>query len=186
LTRKADAGDGDGVAEARKRRLRRRAFLRKIPHFQGDFLMKRIFCLLLLFAMPVLAEESAPSVTIYKNPSCGCCGAWAKHLQDAGFSRLESQPVMDMTATRRALGMPEIHASCHTARIGRYLVEGHVPAADIKRLLKERPDAIGLAVPGMPMGSPGMEGGQAEAYDTLLILRDGSARVFQHHAGSKD
>ncbi|MDR0737262.1 MAG: DUF411 domain-containing protein [Zoogloeaceae bacterium] len=144
--------------------------------------MNRVFWLLpLLFVASVLADESLPTVTMYKNPSCGCCGAWAKHLQNAGFSRPQSHAATDMSTARRALGMPEKYASCHTAKVGRYLLEGHVPAADIKRLLREHPDAIGLAVPGMPMGSPGMEGGKAETYDTLLILKDGSARVFQRH-----
>ncbi|MDR3159314.1 MAG: DUF411 domain-containing protein [Zoogloeaceae bacterium] len=145
--------------------------------------MKRVFWLLaLLFVAPVLlADAGLPAVTMYKNPACGCCGAWTEHMRNAGFDRLQSHAVTDMSATRRALGMPEAHASCHTAQIGQYLLEGHVPADDIKRLLREHPDAIGLAVPGMPMGSPGMEGGKAEAYDTLLILKDGSARLFQRH-----
>ncbi|MDR0673616.1 MAG: DUF411 domain-containing protein [Zoogloeaceae bacterium] len=144
--------------------------------------MNRVFLwLALLFVAPVLAEEGLPVVTMYKNPACGCCGLWAEYLEEAGFAPPQSHAVTDMAATRRILGMPEIHASCHTARIGRYLIEGHVPAADIKRLLREHPDAIGLAVPGMPMGSPGMTGGRAETYDTLLILKDGSARVFQRH-----
>jgi hypothetical protein len=144
--------------------------------------VNHIFWLLaLLFVAPVFAEEDLPLVTIYKNPSCGCCGVWAEHLRNAGFVRLQTHAVMDLDATRRALGMPEAYASCHTVKIGPYLLEGHVPAADIQRLLREHPDAIGLAVPGMPMGSPGMEGGKAVAYDTLLIHKDGSARVFQHH-----
>jgi hypothetical protein len=145
-------------------------------------MMNRVLgVLFLLLVAPVCAEEGLPVVTMYRNPSCGCCGAWAERLREAGFVRLQSHAVADMTATRRALGMPEIHASCHTAQIGQYLLEGHVPAADIKRLLRERPDAIGLAVPGMPVGAPGMEGKKADAYDTLLILKDGGTRVFQHH-----
>ncbi|MDR1350801.1 MAG: DUF411 domain-containing protein, partial [Zoogloeaceae bacterium] len=108
-------------------------------------MMKRIFWLLaLLFVAPVLADENLPAVTMYKNPACDCCGAWAEHLQAAGFTRLQSHAAHDLSATRRTLGMPEVYASCHTAKIGQYLFEGHVPAADIKRLLREHPDAIGL------------------------------------------
>jgi hypothetical protein len=145
--------------------------------------MKRIFWLLALslVAPVLLADAGLPEVALYKNPACSCCGGWMEHMRNAGFDRLQSHAVMDISATRRALGMPEAYASCHTAKIGQYLLEGHVPAEDIKRLLREHPDAIGLAVPGMPMGSPGMEGGKTETYDTLLILKDGSARVFQRH-----
>lgn len=121
-----------------------------------------------------------PLLEVYKSPSCGCCGAWEQHMAAAGFN-VRSQPVRDVPSQRQKLGMPEAYGSCHTARVGGYLIEGHVPAADVRRLLAERPDAIGLAVPGMPQGSPGMESPRPQAYDTLLIRKDGQARVYQHH-----
>lgn len=117
---------------------------------------------------------------VYKSPQCGCCKSWAEHLQKNGFTVI-LHDVGDVPAARRKLGMPDKYGSCHTARVGSYLVEGHVPAADIRRLLKERPKAIGLAVPSMPPGSPGMEGERSIPYDTLLIGVDGSAQVFAQH-----
>ena len=124
-----------------------------------------------------------PLMQVWKDPQCGCCGDWVRHLQSQGFLI----QVMDTgnVAARRRLGMPERLGSCHTARIGGYVIEGHVPAADILRLLREQPDALGLAVPGMPIGSPGMDGpeykGRRDPYDVLLVLRGGATRVFQHY-----
>ncbi|MDR2260654.1 MAG: DUF411 domain-containing protein [Azoarcus sp.] len=137
------------------------------------------FPLIAMLAPPLRADEP-PVVDVYKSASCACCGGWEKHLRAAGFT-VRSHAVEDVSAMRAQLGMPQEHASCHTARIGKYLVEGHVPAADIHRLLDERPDAIGLAAPGMPSGSPGMEFGAPQDYDVLLITRNGESRVFQHH-----
>jgi hypothetical protein len=125
-----------------------------------------------------------PAVDVYKSPYCGCCTAWAKHMREAGFSVAE-HPVGDVDARRAQLGMPKAYGSCHTATAGGYLLEGHVPAADVQRLLREHPDAIGLAVPGMPPGSPGMEGPPPQAFDTLLIRHDGSAVPFAHHAPAR-
>lgn len=124
--------------------------------------------------------QTLPLVDIYKNPQCGCCKAWANHLEAAGF-KVVLHDVNDVKAARNKLGMPDKFSSCHTAKIGQYLIEGHVPAADIKRLLKEHPEAKGLAVPGMVQGSPGMEGGKREPFDSLLISADGTATVFNHH-----
>jgi len=124
--------------------------------------------------------QALPVVEIYKSAECGCCKAWAEHLQKNGF-KVILHDVDDIPAARKKLGMPNQYGSCHTARVGRYLVEGHVPATDIKRLLKENPKAIGLAVPSMPPGSPGMESEDPIHYDTLLITGDGNARVFAHH-----
>lgn len=129
------------------------------------------------------AEESGqamPTVEVYKSAQCGCCKAWAEYLQKNGFAVI-LHDVNDVPATRKKLGMPSQYGSCHTARIGQYLVEGHVPASDIKRLLKERPKAIGLAVPSMPPGSPGMESDHPVPYETLLIGKDGKASVFARH-----
>lgn len=124
--------------------------------------------------------QSATQVEVFKSPSCGCCGKWVEHLQQNGF-RVITRDVNDVPATRKSIGMPDRLGSCHTAKIGGYVVEGHVPAADIRRLLKEKPQALGLAVPPMPPGSPGMEGERRVPYDTLLVSTDGKSKVFTHH-----
>jgi Cu/Ag efflux protein CusF len=127
------------------------------------------------------ALAQANTVQVWKDPNCGCCHLWVEHLQASGF-KVEVRDVGN-TAARKRLGMPEKLGSCHTASVGGYVIEGHVPAADIHRLLKERPVALGLSVPGMPIGSPGMDGpeykGRKDAYDVLLVQKDGSAKIFQ-------
>jgi hypothetical protein len=127
---------------------------------------------------------AAPRLSVVKSPTCGCCTAWVQHMRAAGFHAdvLEVEPAA-LEAYKRLWGLPEALWSCHTARVDGYIVEGHVPADDVKRLLRERPEALGLAVPGMPVGSPGMEmGDQREPYDTLLIFPDGRTRLFAHHS----
>ncbi|MBL8470813.1 MAG: DUF411 domain-containing protein [Rhodocyclaceae bacterium] len=119
-------------------------------------------------------------VDIYKSPYCGCCGKWADHLRSAGFE-VRTHEVTDVPAARKNLGMPDRFGSCHTAKVAGYVIEGHVPAADIRRLLTEKPRALGLAVPSMPPGSPGMESPQPVSYDTLLVKPDGNASVFAKH-----
>lgn len=119
-------------------------------------------------------------VDVYKNPSCGCCGKWVEHMQKAGFT-VRTHDVADVSSDRVRLGMPERYASCHVAKVGGYLVEGHVPADDVKRLLKETPRAIGIAVPAMPPGSPGMENVRSIPYETLLVQRDGSNTIYAKH-----
>lgn len=131
-------------------------------------------------SLSVISKQALPVVEVYKSAQCGCCKAWAEHLQKNGFTVI-LHDVDDIPAARKKLGMPDQYGSCHTAKIGQYLVEGHVPAADIKRLLRERPKAIGLAVPAMPPGSPGMESDHPVPYDTLLIGKDGNAKVFAQH-----
>lgn len=122
-----------------------------------------------------------PELIVYKSPTCGCCGQWVEHLQRAGFTA-KVVDTEDMAAVKRRFGVPEDAASCHTAVVAGYFVEGHVPAADIKRLLAERPAGQGIAAPGMPMGSPGMEmGDHRQPYDVLLISRTRTSRVFAHH-----
>ncbi|MFN3567016.1 MAG: DUF411 domain-containing protein, partial [Burkholderiaceae bacterium] len=103
------------------------------------------------------AQRALPEVEVYKSPTCGCCKDWIKHLQAAGF-RVKANDVPDTRSMRARFGMPSKFASCHTALVGGYVIEGHVPAREIKRLLRDKPDALGLAVPGMPVGSPGMDG----------------------------
>jgi hypothetical protein len=127
-------------------------------------------------------EQPLPAVTVHKSPTCGCCEVWVKHIKDAGFP-VTVQDTDDMAAVKERAGVPARAASCHTAEVGGYFVEGHVPAAVLKRLLQERPAAKGIAVPGMPMGSPGMEvpSGQVQPYDVLLVASDGSTSVFSSH-----
>ena len=121
-------------------------------------------------------------LAVYKSPTCGCCEGWVAHMRQAGFT-VAVHVVEDPGTIRRARGLPDALAPCHTGVIGGYAIEGHVPAADVARLLDERPEAVGLAVPGMPMGSPGMEapGGRKQPFDTLLVLRSGQTRVWERH-----
>ncbi|MEY3488283.1 MAG: hypothetical protein RL075_2288 [Pseudomonadota bacterium] len=131
------------------------------------------------------ALAQAYTVEVWKDPNCGCCHLWVEHLQASGFK----VAVRDVgnNAARKRLGMPDKLGSCHTATVGGYVIEGHVPAADIRRLLKDRPLALGLAVPGMPIGSPGMDGpeykGRKDAFDVLLVQKDGGTKSFQRYAG---
>ena len=121
-------------------------------------------------------------VVVHKTESCGCCHLWVEHLKENGF-KVTVRDVVDLGGIKERVGVPYGMGSCHTARVGGYFIEGHVPAADIVRLLDERPDAKGLTVPGMPLGSPGMEvaSGQTQPYDVHLVARDGSTSVFAHH-----
>lgn len=134
-----------------------------------------------LLARPVLATPAR--MEVFKSPTCGCCSAWIDHVVEAGFEAV-ARDVDQETLWRLKAGAgvaPEL-SSCHTAFIEGYVVEGHVPASDIRRLLADRPDALGLTVPGMPIGSPGMEmGDRRDAYATLLVLRDGTTDVFARH-----
>lgn len=129
------------------------------------------------------ATAQAPLVKVWKGPSCGCCKDWITHLQANGF---RTQAVDEgNTDARERLGVALQYGSCHTALVGGYAIEGHVPAREIRRLLKERPRAIGLAVPAMPLGSPGMDGpeygGRKDPYDVLLLLPGGGSRVYQSY-----
>jgi hypothetical protein len=135
-----------------------------------------IFSLLLSFATLLGAAEA---IEVWKSPDCSCCGAWVDRLKAAGFD-VKVNNVDDIDAARRRNGVPQALGACHTARAGGYAIEGHVPAADIKRLLKERPKAAGLAVPGMPLGSPGMESpdGRAHAYEVLLFDAKGRSATY--------
>ena len=134
-------------------------------------------------SLPLAAQAAAPMVDIWKDPNCGCCQDWVKHLNKNGFAtRVHDE---GNGPARERLGIPAKLGSCHTGRVGGYAIEGHVPAREMQRLLKEKPKAVGLAVPGMPIGSPGMDGpaygDQRDAYDVLLVLADGSTRVFQSY-----
>jgi hypothetical protein len=131
------------------------------------------------FAAPVFS--AGDEVVMYKDPNCGCCGKWAEHMRGAGF-RVKEVNSTEMSVVKRDAGVPQALGSCHTARIGGYVVEGHVPAADVKRLLAEKPKVAGIAAPGMPMGSPGMEGPYpADRYEVVSFAADGKTRVFASH-----
>lgn len=123
---------------------------------------------------------AANAIEVYRDPSCGCCAAWISYLRAQSYTVAVHED-QAMTAVKTRLGVPGDVASCHTALIDGYVIEGHVPVEDIRRLLAEHPNARGLAVPGMPMGSPGMEMGAPERYDVVLIEQDGSLRVFATH-----
>jgi hypothetical protein len=147
------------------------------------FLLKLILAAFLLFPPTQQAAASDPqTVEIWKDPSCGCCQAWADHLKAAGFD-VSIHESDDMNGVKAMNRVPSELASCHTAKTGGYVIEGHVPAADIMRLLKEKPKVHGLAVPGMPLGSPGMEmpDGETEAYDVMSFDEGGNAAVWSSH-----
>lgn len=122
----------------------------------------------------------AATMTIYKTPTCGCCKKWVDHVQAAGF-RVDVRDMENLNAVKAEHGVPHDLQSCHTALVGGYVVEGHVPAPVIRKLLAERPKVEGIAVPGMPMGSPGMEGPYTDNYDVLAFTRDGQTRVYSKH-----
>lgn len=131
-------------------------------------------------ATPASAPAGEPTLVVYKTPSCGCCKGWVKAMESSGF-KVEVHDLDDLAATKHAAGVPDELQSCHTARIGGYVVEGHVHAEDIRRLLAERPDVAGIAAPGMPMGSPGMEGAYKDRYDVVTFGGNGRQTVFASH-----
>jgi hypothetical protein len=130
--------------------------------------------------IPLLATAAAPVIEVYKSASCGCCEEWVKHLRASGL-KVNTHDVDDPGAYRKKGGIPDELGSCHTGMVNGYALEGHVPAVDIKRLLAQKPKAKGLAVPGMPLGSPGMEAPRKDAFDVLLVKADGSTSVFKHY-----
>jgi hypothetical protein len=129
------------------------------------------------------AKTSAlPVVVVTKSPTCGCCKGWVEHMRKSGFT-VEVHDVLNLDPVKTRVGVPAGKGSCHTAEVGGYFVEGHVPAEDIKRLLAEKPAAKGLVLPGMPLGSPGMElpDGRTQPYTVELVSDDGSTHAFSHH-----
>jgi len=126
-----------------------------------------------------VAKGSPVRMVVYKTPTCGCCRNWVEHVQEAGFV-VEVHDTADVTPVKNEHGLPQHLASCHTALVEGYVVEGHVPADVIRRLLAERPEVAGIAVPGMPAGSPGMEmGGRVDPYDVIAFARDGKVSVYE-------
>ncbi|GIX26144.1 MAG: metal-binding protein [Burkholderiales bacterium] len=124
--------------------------------------------------------QAAGEVTVYKNPHCGCCGKWVEHLRENGF-QVTSRDVVDLTEIKARYGVRPRLASCHTAVVDGYVLEGHVPAEAVKRLLQERPPVKGLAVPGMPVGSPGMEGPDPQPYNVYTFDDKGEAQVYMRY-----
>lgn len=131
--------------------------------------------------LTALARAETKQLTVWKTPTCGCCGDWVSHLRKSGFE-VAINDVNDTAPIRKKFGLADKFGSCHTARLNGYVIEGHVPAQQLNRLLAEKPVALGLAVPGMPMGSPGMEvGSTRDAYSVLLVRLDGSSRIYQSY-----
>lgn len=130
-----------------------------------------------LLASTGLAVPAVPVITVYKTATCGCCTAWIRHMEENGFTA-RAQDVGDLGAIKRRFGVPDSLASCHTGLVAGYVVEGHVPADLVTRMLNEKPSGLGIAVPGMPIGSPGMEGGTPEKYDVLLFDNRGRSTVY--------
>ena len=146
--------------------------------------LQRLVVLPLAAALaPAQAAPAKPLVEVWKDPSCGCCEDWVLHLKKSGFAVRVNDSGNE--AARKRLGIPAALGSCHTATVGGYTLEGHVPAKDVQRLLREKLQAVGLAVPGMPVGSPGMDGavyqGRKDPFDVLLVLPGGGTRVYQSY-----
>lgn len=145
-----------------------------------------VFRRLSFFLLPLLfaawsGMAAAATIVVHKTPWCGCCVKWVEHLQAEGFT-VEVRELEDLDPVAQELGVPDALRSCHTAEVAGYAIEGHVPAADIRRLLEEKPQAAGLSVPGMPIGSPGMEqGDRREPYASVLFTRDGNMSIFARH-----
>jgi len=127
-----------------------------------------------------ITAAKKPTITVYKDPACGCCKKWIEHLVKNGY-RVDAKDTPNMTEIKRTLGVPETLTACHTAVVNGYLIEGHVPAADIDRLLEQKPRVAGLAVPGMPAGSPGMEAMGTQRYQVLTFDKNGKTKVFASH-----
>ena len=140
--------------------------------------------LLGLAAIATVSVAARPAavteIVVYKSPTCGCCSKWVDYLRKQGFT-VVAHDTSGMTAVKAELGVPDAMASCHTAMVGGYVIEGHVPAADIERLLKEHPKVVGLSVPGMVTGSPGMEGGTPEHYKVLAFDAKGGTTVYSSY-----
>jgi hypothetical protein len=144
-------------------------------------LVRLLAALVIFSAAHAMAAEPLPTVDVYKSPYCGCCEQWIAHMRNSGF-KVSIHNVRDVTPVRKNFGVPDAMASCHTAVVDGYAVEGHVPAADVKRLLRERPKAAGISVPGMVLGSPGMEQGQGkDPYNVMLFSKGSSPTVFAQH-----
>lgn len=142
----------------------------------------RTIAVSIILGMAALASAAMPVIEVYKSETCGCCEEWTKHLKANGFT-VKTSNVANPSDYRQKFGIPEELGSCHTAKIGKYAIEGHVPASEIKRLVGSGVNARGLAVPAMPLGSPGMEAGRSDPYDVLLVDSEGRTTVYKHYKG---
>lgn len=149
--------------------------------------MNRLSLLAPLALIACASAATAATLEVVKTPTCGCCSVWIERMKEAGFT-VTARDVADTSPVAKAAGVPDRLRSCHTAEIGGYVIEGHVPAADIRRLLAQKPKgAVGLSVPGMVAGSPGMEmGGPVDRYQVMLIQKDGKHTVWATHGGAAD
>ena len=152
---------------------------------QNSFIIARRRMLTMLAGAPLAlvsmrAQSAAPAVSVFKLAECGCCDQWAEHLRKHGFA-VSVRALPDLTPVRAKYGIPNIFGTCHMALVDGYAIEGHVPAADIHRLLRSKLKVAGLAVPGMPAGSPGMEGPRGEPYDVLAFDRNGATRIYARY-----
>ncbi len=152
----------------------------KLGIFGGVTVFAIAAVLILFNPEPTVADNDLPVVTVYKSPTCGCCRKWVKHMESNGF-KVISKNLKNLDSIKKRFGIKRSFQSCHTAKIGNYVVEGHVPAEDVKRLLKQKSAIDGLAVPGMPMGSPGMEGHRKDNYEVLAINKGDVTGVFAKH-----
>jgi hypothetical protein len=136
--------------------------------------------LLALLSSAAWAADVLPTIKVYKTPTCGCCSKWVDHMKSSGF-KVVTQDMNDVTPHKQRLGVPPGMGSCHTAEVAGYLIEGHVPAADVKRLLAEKPQAKGLVSPGMPQSAPGMDLPGKQPYEIFLVRQDGSTATYARH-----
>jgi len=175
------------VAKIRLSLTREEAKTMKIPSIDRSHDLTRRSALWLVGAALIGPQTSAvaraSSILVHKDPNCGCCAGWAQHLKAAGFT-VAVEETADLETVRNRLGVPADLAACHTAEVGEYVLEGHVPAVAVQRLLEKRPIATGLAVPGMPVGSPGMEGGVPQRYEVVLFGPTGQ-RPFMRFVGAQ-
>jgi hypothetical protein len=148
--------------------------------YQRRSVLKYFTSMLLAAPVAAFAEASGPVVKVYKSRTCGCCSKWVDHMRKAGFT-VEATNVADVGVYKQEYGVPRALASCHTALVEGYVVEGHVPADDVIKMLRQKPAIKGIAVPGMPMGSPGMESPNPEAYDVVAFDAKGNTSVFASH-----
>ncbi|MCK4866214.1 MAG: DUF411 domain-containing protein [Gammaproteobacteria bacterium] len=154
----------------------------KIKIFSSAFLVL-VISIYIGFNLPGKTAEAdtiKEEIMVYKSPTCGCCKKWVKHLEREGF-KVTTKNHRDMKPIKKMFDVQPQFQSCHTAKVGKYFIEGHVSASDIKKLLKEKPDIKGLTAPGMPMGSPGMEGHRKDKYDVLAIDKNNKASVYSKH-----
>ena len=146
----------------------------------NSFFILSTFLLCFILSKPSFANSELVEITVYKTPTCGCCSKWVSHLESNGF-KVTAIDQNDLSSIKAHLGIAPNLQACHTAQIGNYFVEGHVPAADIKKMLATKPNIKGIVVPGMPMGSPGMEGSRVDRYDVLAINQNATITVFSRY-----